>query len=207
MSLGFFAPITGKSSRKKVQDRGKLLKKLKKELGRDRYKHTLGTEKVALELAEIHGVSRSEASLAALLHDYARKYPPKELPLAARKLKIRIDPIQKEEPKLLHGEIGVILAKTEFGVSSPAVLNAIRNHTTGRPGMGKMEKIIFLADHVEDGRAFSGIQQIRKLAKKDLDAAVLEAASQSLIYLIESRRPIHKMTIETRNYYLNKVKQ
>ena len=108
------------------------------------------------------------------------------------------------EPKLFHGEIGRHLAKDEFGVKDQEILTAIENHTTGRPGMSRLEKIIYLADHVEIGREFSGIDRIRKLAFTDLDRAIIAFAENSIAYFLKLGLPFHPATVETRNYLLLK---
>jgi len=117
---------------------------------------------------------------------------------------IKIDPIQKQEPKLLHAELSAHLASLEFGVRSSEILSAIKKHTTGSPNMTKLEKIIYLADHIEEGRDFAGVNTMRRLAFNNLDKAILESASNMLKYLLEAGLPIYSGTIETRNYYLLK---
>lgn len=182
--------------------RAVILKKLKADLDQPRFEHSLRVEKTAVALARRHGVSVKGASLAALLHDYARKYSRAELRKLARRFKLTIDPVSRFEPKLFHADLSALLAKLDFKVSDKAVLAAIRKHTVGAPRMSKLEKIIFLADHIEEGRNFSGVAKVRKLAAKDLDAAVAESASNSLNYLLKKGLPIHPGTVATRNYYL-----
>ncbi|MBN3033812.1 MAG: bis(5'-nucleosyl)-tetraphosphatase (symmetrical) YqeK [Candidatus Saganbacteria bacterium] len=183
-------------------ERKEIVEKLEAELGRERFTHSLRAEKIALALAKKFGVGQKKASLAALLHDCARRYDRKELLQKARRLGLLIDPIRKFEPKLFHGEIGAWLARREFGVRSAGVLNAIRRHTTGAPGMTKLDKIIYLADHIEEGRAFTGVDKLRRLAFRDLDRAIYESASAMIRFLVKQGRPIYPPTVVTRNYYL-----
>ncbi|MGB9612864.1 MAG: phosphohydrolase, partial [Candidatus Margulisiibacteriota bacterium] len=75
-------------------------------------------------------------------------------------------------------------------------------HTTGAPSMTKLEKIIYLADHIEEGRIFLGVNKLRKLAFQNLNLAILESTSMMLQYLLDEKLPIYPKTIETRNYYL-----
>lgn len=182
-----------------------IINKLRKALARDRFEHSLRVEKTAVALAKQHKVSVNKASLAALLHDYARKFSRSGMLKEARRQKIEIDPISRFEPKLLHAELSAYLAKKDFRVRSKEILNAIRKHTVGAPGMSKLEKIIYLADHIEEGRNFLGVSKTRRLAFKDLDRAIVETSSQMLSYLLKKGLPIHPGTVETRNYYLLKT--
>jgi predicted HD superfamily hydrolase involved in NAD metabolism len=185
-----------------VSKKEDILKKLERVLDRERFEHSLRVEKVAVKLAQKHRVSRAKASIAALLHDYARQYSRGQLLRVARKFKIKIDPVSIFEPKLLHAELSARLAKRDFKVRSKDILGAIEKHTIGAPKMSKLEKIIYLADHIEEGRNFSGVKKVRRLAAKDLDQAIVESASNMLSYLVQKKLPIHPGTVNTRNHYL-----
>lgn len=187
-----------------MQKHKAILDKLRKTLNSERYEHSQRAEKIAVRLARKHGVSQESAAIAALLHDCARRYSRPELLSVAKKIRLKLDPIRRFEPKLFHGEIGAYIARIEFGIRSKAILQAIANHTTGRPGMSALEKIIFLADHLEEGRSFSGIGNIRRLAARDMDKAIAASASAKLKFLLAHDLPIYPATIETRNYYLAK---
>lgn len=183
-------------------NRNAILKKLEKTLSPERFQHSLGVEKIAVKLAQKHGVSVKSASLAALLHDYARKYSGKQLLQQAKKHKIKIGPMEKAEPKLVHAELGAVLAKKDFGIKAKTILAAIAKHTLGTPKMTTLEKIIYLADHIEEGRKFKGVNKIRKLAFKDLNKAIIVTTTNILKFLIDKSLPIDPRTIRTRNYYL-----
>ncbi|MDD5382583.1 MAG: bis(5'-nucleosyl)-tetraphosphatase (symmetrical) YqeK [Candidatus Margulisbacteria bacterium] len=182
--------------------RAVILAKLKQVLDPERFEHSLRVEASALKLAEKHHVPAGKVSLAALLHDYARQYSRQELLEQAKKYRLAIDPVAEFEPKLLHAELSALLAKKDFQVSDKAILEAIKKHTLGSPGMSKLEKIIYLADHIEEGRDFAGVKRVRQLAVKDLDRAIAESAGQMLKYLLAKGLPIHPLTVQTRNYYL-----
>jgi len=187
-----------------VSKKEDILKKLEKVLDRERFEHSLRVEKVAVKLAKRHGVSKNKASIAALLHDCARQYSRRQLLRVARKFRIKIDPVSFFEPKLLHAKLSALLAKRDFGVISKDVLGAIEKHTVGAPNMSKLEKIIYLADHIEEGRDFSGVNRARKLAAKDLDRAIIESASNMIRFLLQKGLPVHAGTVETRNHYILK---
>lgn len=188
-----------------MTDRSRIVKKLRETLGPERFEHSLRVEKIALALGKRYRVSSKKISPAALLHDCARRYDRKELLRKARKMGLKIDPVRKLEPKLFHGEIGARLARDEFGVRSSDILRAIRHHTTGAPGMSKLEKIVYLADHIEEGRDFPEVTRLRNLAFKNMDRAIFESASSMLRFLLEKKLPIYPETVLTRNSFLEKL--
>jgi predicted HD superfamily hydrolase involved in NAD metabolism len=188
-----------------VPKRADIIKKLREELDPERFEHSLRVEKTAAALARRFKVAVHKARIAGLLHDCSRKYNRAQMLTAARRLKLKIDPVSEFEPKLLHAQLSAHLAKKNFGVNSTEILGAIRRHTVGAPAMSKLDKIIYLADHIEEGRDFSGVNKVRSLAKKDLNRAVIESTSNMLKFLLAKGLPIHPGTIETRNYYLLKA--
>ncbi|MFS8512340.1 MAG: bis(5'-nucleosyl)-tetraphosphatase (symmetrical) YqeK, partial [Planifilum fulgidum] len=97
--------------------------------------------------------------------------------------------------------------REELGVDDEEVLNAIRSHTTGRPGMSLLEKVVFLADYIEPGRSFSGVEEVRRLAREDLDRAILKALDNTIVYLVERGFKVYPLTILTRNDFLDKIPQ
>lgn len=178
--------------------------RLKLALDRERFAHSLRVEKTAVALAIKYGVSTNQAALAALLHDYARKFDRPGLLAEAKKRRMKTDPISRFEPKLLHAELSARLAQEEFGIKDQAILGAIRQHTLGAPGMSKLAKIVFLADHIEEGRGFVGVAKVRALASKDLDQAIVASLTVTLRHLLAKQLPVHPDSIKTRNYYLLK---
>ncbi|MBU0630798.1 MAG: bis(5'-nucleosyl)-tetraphosphatase (symmetrical) YqeK [Candidatus Margulisbacteria bacterium] len=187
-----------------MKSREEIIASLKVTLDQERFDHTLRVEKIALALASKYRVNRAKTSLAALLHDCARRFDRRGLLRMAKIFKLTPDPVRLFEPKLFHGEIGRRLAAAEFGIKDKEILAAIENHTTGRPGMSRLEKIIYLADHIEVGRKFTGIGRIRKLALHDLDRAIIAFTENSVGYFLKLGLPFHPATVETRNYLLLK---
>lgn len=184
--------------------RNEIVKKLKETLDPERFEHSLRVEKIALALGKKWQVGKRNIIPAALLHDCARRFNRNGLLREAKKLGIEVDPVRKFEPKLFHAEISAHLAKKEFGIKSAEILRAIRRHTIGGTGMSKLEKIIYLADHIEERRNFPGIKKMRSLAFKDLDQAMLASTTSMLKYLLARGLPIYPGTVRTRNYFLLK---
>lgn len=180
-------------------NREQMLQKLKNALERERFEHTLRVECCAVELAQRIGCDKAKISTAALLHDCAKEYGIEQgLALAAR-YGVELDEYQRSQRSLLHAPLGAGVARIEYGVTDMAVLNAIEFHTTGRKNMSVEEKIIYIADAVESGRHFSGVQVLRNLCRKDLDSAMRYALKNGIIGLIRGGHIVHPDSIKALN--------
>lgn len=178
---------------------GAIEEEVRRRLSPERFRHVLGVVQTSLELADRFGIDREKARLAALLHDVAKEYPRNRLLKEALDFGIVLSEIELHATALIHAPVGAEVARREFGVDDPEVLAAIRYHTTGRAGMSPLEKLLFLADYIEPGRAFPGVDKVREAAQKGLDEAVLLALDQSLMYLITRGRLIHPDALAARN--------
>ncbi|MCM1112264.1 MAG: bis(5'-nucleosyl)-tetraphosphatase (symmetrical) YqeK [Muribaculum sp.] len=180
----------------------KLRKAMEKSLDDKRFEHTLGVEYTAAALAMCHGASVKNAQLAGLLHDCAKCLSDEKRLSICEKHNISINEIERRNPALLHAKVGSFLAMEEYEVNDSDVIHAILNHTTGRPGMSVLEKIIFVADYIEPGRAKAPhLDEIRRLAFVNLDAALLRILEDTLAYLEAGGGEIDPMTRRTYNYY------
>jgi predicted HD superfamily hydrolase involved in NAD metabolism len=110
-----------------------------------------------------------------------------------------------KEPKLLHAPISAYIARKEFGIKDPQILKAISSHTLGRKNMSMLEKMIYVADHVEEGRSHADAAKARKLAEADLDQAIVSISDSMIKYLRGKGLPIHPKAMEVRDYYLKKA--
>lgn len=174
---------------------------LEAHLKASRLKHVFGVVKMAETLAITHDVSLEKARLAALLHDLAKWMDDQTLLQAMQDYQIE-DPYLTQVPHLSHGLVGAALAKTEFDIRDEEVLDAVRYHTFGRRGMSRLEKLIFLADYIEEGRSFDGVEWARSLAEKDLDEAVQFATEHTVRFLLDRGEIVHPNAIEMRNEWL-----
>ena len=152
-----------------------------------------------MELAKRWGVSEDKAAVAGLLHDCSRWMSGKQMIARAKKLKMPIGEVELSEPKLFHAELSAHIAKADFGVKDKDILSAIQRHTLGSVSMSVLDKIIYLADHVEPERDYAGVEDVRRLAFKDLNKAVIESINSMIRALLIRGLPIHPQTIETRN--------
>ena len=140
-----------------------------------RYEHTINVKKMAVKLAKHYGADEEQAALAALLHDAAKGGEARPTPV-------------------WHGVCASILARTEWGVTDEAVLSAIACHTAGKPGMTQLDKILYLADMTSAERDWPGVEKLRKLELKDLDAAMLAALKQTNDFVLSQGKPLDPMS-------------
>ncbi len=166
--------------------------------------HIEGTVAEARRLAHLHGIDEERAALAAWGHDIARALSPSELLAEARRLGLAVDPIQEAAPILLHGPVAEALLGREYGIDDAEVLAAARYHTTGRAGMSTLEKIVFIADKIETGKAKGNpaAASVRQLADEDLDAAVLQLLNRHLVEASHRGWPLHPDSVAARNELL-----
>ena len=162
-----------------------------------RYGHTLRVADTAQDLALAHGLNPARARLAALLHDTAREVPVKECLDLAGRWGLPVGEPERESPKLLHGPVAAELARRELGVKDEEVLDAVREHTTGRPGMRPLSLALFVADKIEPARDYPSVGRVRALARKDLRAAAAESLRRSIAHNEERGRPTHPASVET----------
>jgi len=181
--------------------------RLKVSLPAERFEHSLRVSRLSRELAQKWGVDPVKAETAGLLHDCSRYLDGPGLLELARELNYKIDPIERYQPKLLHARLAADLARRDFKIADPEILKAIAEHTVGSEDMSALSKVIYLADHMEEGRDFKGVEKIRELAQKDLDLAMAESTGQMIRYLLDSEQPIFEGTIRTRNHFLNYAKR
>lgn len=186
----------------KIIELKKIRKAMEKTLDSKRYEHTLGVEYTAAALAMRYGASIKGAQLAGLLHDCAKCMSDDKRLAVCEKHNISINEYERRNPSLLHAKVGSFLAMEEYEVTDSDVIHAILNHTTGRPGMSLLEKIIFVADYIEPGRdKAANLSEIRQMAFVDLDAAMLRILQDTLEYLETTGEEIDPMTCRTYNYY------
>lgn len=186
--------------------RERILAWLSEHVPKTRLQHILGVEQTAIELAHHHQLDVERAAQAGLMHDLAKCFKPQRLLEMAQAEGIELDPVELSQPHLLHAEVGAIVARDEFGVEDKAVLQAIRNHTLGRPGMSPLSAVVFLADSIEPGRGTNPeLEALRQASWQDLNQAVYLACDYSLKYLLATRRLLHPRTILTRNWFLQKT--
>ena len=104
---------------------------------------------------------------------------------------------------VLHQYTGAYLAEHYFGVTDEDVLNAVRYHTSGRPAMSVLEKLIFLSDMLEPGRLFPKVDKLRAYFAKDLNEGMFRALDHQIKYLKKGKGEIYPLTFRAHEYYKN----
>ncbi|MFZ5627458.1 MAG: bis(5'-nucleosyl)-tetraphosphatase (symmetrical) YqeK [Bacillota bacterium] len=171
----------------------------------ERWQHIEGVRQLARRLALTHGLEPEKAEQAAVWHDVARDYPPERLLELARQYGLELDNDWLAVPMLLHGPVGAQLA-AEQGVRDKEVLQAIARHTLGHPEASELDKLLFVADMIEPGRDYPGVEELRVLAARDLERAYLAGLDHTLRYLLERQHYIHPLAIRARNAQLLRLK-
>lgn len=171
----------------------------KASLNEKKFNHCIRVEKMAVKLSKAYGVDEEKTKIAAISHDCAKFFSHEKMLNYMKKYNQYIDEIQRNVPYLLHGPVGALRLKENFNVTDEDILNSIRYHTTGRKGMSTLEKIIYLADLIEEGRDFKGIEEIRKEAFKNLDKALIMGCNTTMSYVMAKGQIIHPSTVELRN--------
>lgn len=165
-----------------------------------RVPHVAGCEQEAAKLAWRWGEDEGDASEAGILHDITKKLTMPEQLKLAEKYGIVFDALERENIKLTHAITGAALSRDLFGVTD-RVYEAIRWHTTGKPDMTLLEKIIYLADYIEPTRDFPGVEPLRALAYEDIDAAMALGLKMSLEELKAGGIVPHSATVEAYKWY------
>ena len=175
---------------------------LKENLKEKRYEHVLGVVETAKKLAKLNCVSEEKAEIAALAHDVAKNLSKDEMKEIIIENSIELSDIEENNPDLWHSIIAPIEAYEKLGIEDEEILDAIRWHTTGKINMSVLTKIIYIADMIEPGRDFDGVDTLRKTTFDDLDKGVYEGLNSSIKVLIERNLLIDENTIKARNYFL-----
>ncbi|PLZ12215.1 bis(5'-nucleosyl)-tetraphosphatase (symmetrical) YqeK [Fischerella thermalis] len=187
--------------------RQKVLAWLTENVPSSRINHILRVEQMAVELAQHYQLDREKAATAGLMHDLAKYFPSKKLLQMAELAGLEIDEVMVASPHLLHADVSAIVARESFGIQDEEVLQAIANHTLGRPGMSPLSCIVFLADTLEPGRGDSAeLQALRKTSFANLERAVWLTCDYTFKFLLESPSLIHPRAVATRNWFLQKSK-
>jgi predicted HD superfamily hydrolase involved in NAD metabolism len=179
--------------------------KLQGTLSPKRFSHSLGVMETSVKLASQFGVDVKKAEIAGLLHDCARELENEEVLKLCKEHNIEVDDVCEHEPKLLHGPVGAVVARKEYGIEDEEILGAIYCHTTGRKNMNALDKIIFLADYVEPGRDFSGVEKVREVVFEDLDKGMVVSLISIIKHLVKKKQLIQKDTIDTWNFIITNV--
>ena len=170
-----------------------------------RIPHVLGTECEAVHLAHLYGADEEEARIAALLHDCTKKLSIEEHLALCEQYDIVLDKMQRWALKLQHAMTGAEIARHIFG-EKEEICQAIRWHTTGKPDMTLLEKVLYLADYIEPNRDFTGVDELRKTVWEDLDKGLLMGLNMSIDSMLRRGNPVHPDTLAARDFLAQQFK-
>lgn len=163
--------------------RKEIEKYVKNHLSDKRWNHTVNVVSEAEKLCQMYGGDMEKCVTAAIFHDVVKELPNEELNALVRKF--GFDEKYIDSPNLSHGKIAAALLKHEWGIDDEDIINAVSYHTTGRAGMSKTEKIVFIADAIEPTRVYNGVEAIRKATYEDLDKGCLKSLTDTVEHLKE----------------------
>lgn len=163
--------------------RKEIEKYVRNHLSDKRWNHTVNVVSEAEKLCHMYGGDMEKCVTAAIFHDVVKELPNEELNALVRKF--GFDEKYIDSPNLSHGKIAAALLKHEWGIDDEDIINAVSYHTTGRAGMSKTEKIVFIADAIEPTRVYNGVEAIRKATYEDLDRGCLKSLTDTVEHLKE----------------------
>lgn len=172
---------------------------MKESLKTNLYQHCLGTAEAAYELAAHYGTDKEKAYLAGIVHDYGKRYSAGELLRKADEHGIFLDFYTRNSSKLLHAPVGAALLNIELKLDDPEVIQAVAYHTTGHRTMTLLGKILYLADYIEEGRNFEGVEEIRKAAFNNFEEALLLAVDNTICAVVRRGLLLHPRSVAFRN--------
>lgn len=176
---------------------------LGKHLGEELYRHSLGVADTAAALSRHFGVDVKKAYLAGLVHDYAKGYTYDQMLEKACMVKLRTDSLTRTGRRLLHAPLGAALLPVELGIVNPEVIRAVALHTTGHRKMSLLERVVYLADFIEPNRDYPGVDRLRKLARVNLEAALLAVVDHTIKSVLKRGLPLHPRSVLFRNSLLD----
>ena len=184
-------------------DTKKIIEKLNTMLKPNRLAHSINVANCAVKLSEIYGCDTGKAYLAGLVHDCAKYFTKDQIDSYVKKYNIKLDPLEVNNISLSHSVIGSFVIQDVFKIQDMDIINAVGYHTTGRENMSTLEKIIFMADMIEEGRNFPGVDELRKLSfNGQLDKALITSFNNTIKFVIENNQLIHPRSVSARNYLM-----
>lgn len=183
-----------------------LQQQVKEQMPEKRWIHTLGVIECSIALAERYGANPSSAELAALLHDYCKSWPIEKQRQVLVEHQMTGDLLHYNK-SMWHAPAAAAVARYDLGIEDEEVLGAIRYHTSGRENMSLLEKVVCLADYIEPGRHFPGVDKIREKAQESLEAALLMGFDSTVTFLLEMQEKIYPLTILARNDLIDGIKK
>lgn len=177
---------------------------MKANLKPSRYTHSLGVEKMATELARIHGADIEKAAFAGRYHDIAKGFDTETMNEYI--VRYSIDPKYMDNTALAHSKVAAAILENEYGVIDQDVLNAVRSHTTGRVGMSLLEEVVYVSDAIEENRNYPELKELQAEAKENLDLVCLHIMDFAVQMILEKGRELDEETLDAREFIRERLK-
>lgn len=165
-------------------------------LSAERYEHSVRVSETAAFMCDLYGLDSDSGRLAGIAHDICKEIPRDEMEALACEDGLPFDEFEKKKPSLLHGRAAAVKIRRDFGITDSDVIEAVANHTCGKPGLCDLGKILFVADKIEPGRPQSTNEYRANLFKKTLDGLTLAVVEENIEYLAKKGKKSAPSAIE-----------
>ncbi len=177
---------------------GEWIEKLFRALTDRRFTHSVSVAHTARRLARIHNIDLRQAEEGGLLHDCAKCLPLREMQRIAIQHSLTDDAYILESSALMHSLVGAWVARNDYGMADPEVLDSIAYHNTGRPGMSRLAMCVCLADFIEPTRgSYPLLENVRILSELSLERALLMSLEGTADFVRSRGKYLHPRTQET----------
>lgn len=167
-------------------------------LTKERFEHTLRVAETAVKLAGQYRVSEEKAEIASIFHDYCKYRSLEEMKKIIQTTYLPKDLLLYHH-ELWHGPVASVKIEEEYGITDDEIKSAIYYHTTGRANMSNLERIVFVADYIEPGRSFPGLDEVREMAEKDLLRTTWMVSRNTIQFLMRKNNRIYPDTFHAYN--------
>ncbi|MBC6369323.1 bis(5'-nucleosyl)-tetraphosphatase (symmetrical) YqeK [uncultured Lactobacillus sp.] len=183
-----------------VLSSAEIVSKEKSNMTEDRFEHCIGVSKTAKKLAELNQYDEDKAALAGFIHDYAKQVSVEEYREVIKTKGFDQDLLNWNR-SIWHGIVGIYFIQRDLKINDSEILTAVRRHTTADVEMTTLDKIVFMADYIEPGRSFPGVEEARKITYANIDRGVGYQLAHTLEFLIEKRNKIYPRTLDAYNVW------
>ena len=183
-----------------VLSSAEIVSKEKSNMTEDRFEHCIGVSKTAKKLAELNQYDEDKAALAGFIHDYAKQVSVEEYREIIKTKGFDQDLLNWNR-SIWHGIVGIYFIQRDLKINDSEILTAVRRHTTADVEMTTLDKIVFMADYIEPGRSFPGVEEARKITYANIDRGVGYQLAHTLEFLIEKRNKIYPRTLDAYNVW------
>lgn len=180
-----------------------IYQKVQNTLSEKRFYHSKCVMEACIELAKQYGEDIEKAKIAGIVHDIAKEIPKEERIEIAKEYGIELDDIEKNSKGLIHAKLGAKICEKEFGLGEE-ICSAVKYHTTGKENMTLLQKIVYVADTISLDRNYKYTEEVRSIAKEDLDKAVEYILSLTIEERISEGKLIHIDSVRAWNHLIIK---